>query len=215
MGGTLPIVIVPRMMSDSKKDVEEKWHHSGTLLGALEGRIWVIFDPSYSGPESPAQLRGEMTGVPIVAVVIAFGPGGMPMTSEAQRALGREYIDSLSPETKSWQNETFYPLVGKMMEESGGQQKVVDSWLPILLATDPPHRRKGYASALLDEVKKTAIEDDTVVTLFTFSDELEAYYRSQGFTVEGKVDIPSPLGSWVHREMICMSRVLSINTLVM
>ncbi|KAF5341924.1 hypothetical protein D9611_001099 [Ephemerocybe angulata] len=50
-----------------------------------------------------------------------------------------------------------------------------------------------------------AVEDDTVVTLFTFSDELEAYYRSQGFTVEGKVDIPSPLGSWVHREMMWVS----------
>ncbi|KAF6752467.1 hypothetical protein DFP72DRAFT_904907 [Ephemerocybe angulata] len=188
-------LIVPRMMSDSRKDIEEKWHRSGVRIGALEGRIWVVYDPSYTpGPNT--------VGAPIVAVVVAFGPGAMPMASEAQRALGRDYFDCLSAEGKKWQNETFYPLMEKLVEESGGEEKVVDSWLTILLATDPVHQRKGYASALLREVKQAAVEDGSIVTLFTFSDELEAYYLSQGFTVEGKIDIPSPLGNWVHREMM-------------
>ena len=57
--------ILVDMMTDAKQSIKEKWFGLGTRAAALEGRLWVIFEPS--------------KGVDIVSAVAAFGPGVMPL----------------------------------------------------------------------------------------------------------------------------------------
>ncbi|KAJ2928726.1 hypothetical protein H1R20_g8375, partial [Candolleomyces eurysporus] len=188
--------LIVAMMSDSNRAIEEKWHRLGVRAGALEGKIWVVFDPDQS------KERGDEDSS-IVSVVVAFGPGVMPMGSEAQRALGLvDYLTSLSPENLQWRNQTYSPLVEKSIDESIGQQKPVDSWLPILVATDPEHQKRGYATALIRELQKTASADNTGVFLTTWNKDLESYYQYLGFEVASQIEIPSPLRNWIHRNML-------------
>ncbi|RXW13352.1 hypothetical protein EST38_g12502 [Candolleomyces aberdarensis] len=81
------------MMTDSKRSIRDMWNRSGIRAAALEGKIWVVYDPDNDENE-------------IISAVIAFGPGSTPMGSEAQRELGYyDYKNALSTETKNWQKD--------------------------------------------------------------------------------------------------------------
>lgn len=194
--------IIVDMLSDSNLSIKKAWHRLGVRAGALEGKIWVVFEPPGSGDieNSSEILVAQPT---IVSLVVAFGPGVVVMGSEAQRALGLgKYLESLSEAGRKWQQEVFRPANAKLIAESVGEQKVIDSWVPIMVATDPKHQGRGYASALMRELQKTALDDDTDIFLFTISDKLEAYYEHLGFKAKAKAEIPSPLGNWTHRAML-------------
>ncbi|KAJ2912318.1 hypothetical protein MD484_g8101, partial [Candolleomyces efflorescens] len=110
---------VTDMITDSKRSVHEKWNRAGLRATALEGRIWVVFDDSHDDPGT----RADAGSPTIVSLAAAFGPGTTAMGSEAQRALGfYEYLDSLTPETRKWMNETYDPLRKKCLEQSVGSK---------------------------------------------------------------------------------------------
>ncbi|KAJ3519613.1 hypothetical protein NMY22_g13118 [Coprinellus aureogranulatus] len=195
-------ITLVEMQTGAQKSIQEAWHRLGVRIGALEGRIWVVFDP----PEAKKSSRhGSPTSEKpaIVSVLIAFGPGTMPLRTEAQRKLGQVEFEALLPdETKQWKKEVFQPLCFKMTTEGVGQDKALESWVPILLATDPEHRGRGYGALLVRELQRTANLDDTDIVMNTCSDESEAFFAKLGFQTKGKVEIPSPLGSWNHRVVI-------------
>ncbi|KAJ3505770.1 hypothetical protein NMY22_g17463 [Coprinellus aureogranulatus] len=190
------------MQTDSKQSTQEAWHRLGVGIGALEGRIWAVFDPSKANKSS--ELGAPINEQPaIVSALVAFGPGAMPLRTEAQRKLGQAEFEALLPdETKQWKKEVFQPLCFKMTTEGIGQDRALESWVPILLATDPDHRGCGYGTMLVQELQKTANIDDADIVMNTCSDKSEAFFAKLGFQTKGKVEIPSPLGSWNHRVMI-------------
>ncbi|KAJ2911688.1 hypothetical protein MD484_g8723, partial [Candolleomyces efflorescens] len=203
---------VTDMLTESKRSIQEKWNRAGLRATALEGRIWAVFDDSHDH----SGQQGDVGNQTIVSLAAAFGPGTTIMGSEAQRSLGLyDYLHSLTPETLKWMNETHDPLRKKCLEHdlTGPliitPSKVVDSWLVAIVATDPAHRKRGYATAILEAIKQQAKEDETCVLLATWKDELELFYQGLGLAVPvgGRVTIPSPLGDWVHRVMVSEDQI--------
>ncbi|KAJ3519611.1 hypothetical protein NMY22_g13120 [Coprinellus aureogranulatus] len=195
------------MQTDCKRSVQEAWHRLGVRAAALEGRIWVISVPSTLGKPLDRQTQGK-DGLTIVSTVIAFGPGVMPMGSEAQRKLGLvEYRNSLSRETRQWLSDVFEPANAKMTKESIGTRKGcicphLDSWLPILVATEPSQQGRGYASMLMSELQRTASSDNTDVVLYASSEDTDSFYEKLGFETKGRATITSRLGVWEERVML-------------
>jgi hypothetical protein len=72
------IVTLVDMLTDSDISIQEGWHKLGVRATALEGRIWVVFEPPDTGKEAGSQ---EIGGVEpeIVSAIFGFGPGAMPL----------------------------------------------------------------------------------------------------------------------------------------
>ena len=71
---TMTVTLVD-MLTDSNISIQESWHRLGVRITALEGRIWVVFEPSKPGTDVGVGSKEPA----IVSAIFGFGPGAMPL----------------------------------------------------------------------------------------------------------------------------------------
>ncbi|KAA1470519.1 hypothetical protein DENSPDRAFT_836337 [Dentipellis sp. KUC8613] len=102
----------------------------------------------------------------------------------------------MSPETRDWWKNTYVPKVDKILSEEVLGVNKVDAWYVNLLVADSAFKRQGLARAVLDAVDQRAIADKTVLVLCANKEINRDVYLRLGFEVKGKVDVPSPAGTF-------------------
>ncbi|KAF8877559.1 hypothetical protein CPB84DRAFT_357993 [Gymnopilus junonius] len=115
--------------------------------------------------------------------------------SEAQRALGFEgFFNKLPEETKDWWRENLMKPKIKQVNE-----KVQQCLKLLTVATRCDEQGKGYGSALIKEITRTA---ETPVCVNVNTDINILFYKRLGFEIVDASEMVSSCGSWVGTTMI-------------
>jgi len=167
-------------MTGGNDELRAPLFRSMVRAGALEGSFYIANDGSEK----------------IFSIGIWFGPGKMMFGTEAQRKEGwDDLFTAFSPETQKWWMTVFHEKHDQSLNRLLGD-KYLNSWFSNIIATDPEHQRKGYATAITKVVFERAASENKPVALATHTEHNKAWYERMGFKTLGQVEIPSETGHW-------------------
>ncbi|KAF9553337.1 hypothetical protein CPC08DRAFT_673352 [Agrocybe pediades] len=182
-------------MTGGNDTLQPALYRSMIKAGASEGGFWVVQNGDDDGSGNEDE-EAESRAMKIRSFGIWFGPGKKLFETEEQRSLGwNDYFAGLSVETREWWMTTFHTKHEENLERLLGSA-YQDDWFANLIATDPAHQRKGYASAMIRQVFREAEKQGKTVALATQTEINATFYQNLGFTLLGKEDIPAPTGTW-------------------
>ncbi|KAL4258379.1 hypothetical protein AB1N83_008837 [Pleurotus pulmonarius] len=123
-------------MTGRNVNLEALLLRSMVRAAALEGTIYVVTDVYNT----------------ILSVGVCFQPGTRMFSSEAQRALGwDEFFQKISEEARDWWTTQIFRKHREALNDHLGAH-YLDSWFANIIATDPEHQRKGYATSIVRAV---------------------------------------------------------------
>ncbi|KJA25154.1 hypothetical protein HYPSUDRAFT_38121 [Hypholoma sublateritium FD-334 SS-4] len=149
------------IMLGGRQDLRDLLFQSMVGAGALAGELYVM----------------ENRNKEMLSMALWFAPGQTIFSSEVQRSKGfNDLMKELDGETKVWWKDQYGRFMSEYVPKVLGKT-AMDSWWLNVLATDPDHQGKGYATTLTQEKIKQA-----------------AFYNFIGFTTKGYGELPSKFG---------------------
>ncbi|TFK33313.1 hypothetical protein BDQ12DRAFT_615408 [Crucibulum laeve] len=131
-----------------------------------------------------------------------FCPGKQIFSSENQRTQGwNQFFSSLPENLHKWWNSSIFSC--KHWIQAFHRLQYANGWYTNIIATDPSHQRRGYASSIVKDIFKTAAKGRKTVCLASQSKENSLWYEKLGFKELGMVEIPSEQGVWPNYFLLC------------
>ncbi|KAJ7220011.1 hypothetical protein GGX14DRAFT_559824 [Mycena pura] len=169
---------------------------SDSMVGGVESLKDPIMRAILRAGELDGQvyLATDVTSQKVVGVAVWFPPGNMLFSTPQQRALGfDDFMKQLSPQTKSFWEDSYGPKVEVFLDETLGPNATLNSFYLNQLATDPAYQGRGIASLLLKTVH------DKFAPPFAHcaaNDSNAQFYEKRGYTIRGRMVMEAPTGAY-------------------
>ncbi|KAI0095203.1 hypothetical protein BDY19DRAFT_916754 [Irpex rosettiformis] len=146
----------------------------------LEGRIYVV------------ESGGE-----IATMCLVFRKPASLFGSEAQKALGfTEVFEKLDPKTQHWWKNQYPAQMAEKEKTIISQEEWDKMWYFSMVATDPKHQNKGFASHLMNTFFDEVNKNGDIFGLSTGSEVNVPKYETMGFKERGRIVMKTPVNEF-------------------